>query len=124
MLEWNVWRAMTMIDGGLIKENMKFDDFGKPLSTAQGNLSDIVCDYEDFDVIVEVTTATGRESFCLFVAPKINPTCVAYFYVLCKHPLDIYGGKSVIVPMDLRVFEKMLDDSIVHLLAGDGGKGP
>ena len=55
MLEWNVWRSMTMLDGGNIKANLKFDDFGKPMSTAQGNVADIVCDYGDFDVIVEVT---------------------------------------------------------------------
>lgn len=26
MLEWNVWRAMTMLDGGNIVANTKFDD--------------------------------------------------------------------------------------------------
>ena len=48
MLEWNVWRAMTMLDGGDISANLKFDDFGNPMSTAQGNMADIVCDYGDF----------------------------------------------------------------------------
>ena len=45
MLEWNTWRAMTMLDGGNIKANLKFDDFGNPMSTAQENMADIVCDY-------------------------------------------------------------------------------
>jgi len=49
MLEWNTWRAMTMLDGGSIKANLKFDDFGNPMSTAQGNIADIICDYGDFD---------------------------------------------------------------------------
>ncbi len=48
MLEWNTWRAMTMLDGGNIKANLKFDDFGNPMATAQGNMADIVCDYDDF----------------------------------------------------------------------------
>lgn len=39
---------MTMLDGGEMKANLHFDDFGKPLSTAQGNMADIVCDYGDF----------------------------------------------------------------------------
>lgn len=44
MLEWNTWRAMTMIDGGEITGNFKVDDAGQPMSTAQGNMPDIVCD--------------------------------------------------------------------------------
>ena len=134
MLEWNVWRAMTMIDGGQIKANLKFDDYGKPLSTAQGNVSDIVCDYDDFDLTVEVTTATGqkqyemegepvarhlgkhkksagKETFCLFVAPSINPATVSYFYMLQRTAIDFYGGESTIIPLDYSAFEKMLDDA-------------
>ena len=48
MLEWNTWRAMTMLDGGNIHANLKFDDNGQPMSTASGNTADIVCDYGDF----------------------------------------------------------------------------
>ena len=29
-LEWNTWRAMTMLDGGTIKGNFKVDDSGRP----------------------------------------------------------------------------------------------
>lgn len=57
MLEWNTWRAMTMLDGGTIKANLKFDDNGVPMSTAQGNMADIFCDYEEYGLTVEVTTA-------------------------------------------------------------------
>lgn len=60
MLEWNTWRAMTMLDGGEIKANLKFDDFGNPMSTAQGNMADIVCDYGDFGLTVEVTMQSGQ----------------------------------------------------------------
>ena len=60
MLEWNTWRAMTMLDGGDIKANLNFDDFGKPLSTAAGNMADIVCDYGDFLVRVAVTMASPK----------------------------------------------------------------
>lgn len=134
MLEWNIWRAMTMLDGGDIKANLNFDDFGKPLSTAQGNMADIVCDYGDFFVTVEVTMAsgqkqyemesepvsrhlgkmkksTGKPCYCLFVAPTINEACVAHFYVLHNLNIAYYGGKSVIVPLPMDVFQKMLEDS-------------
>ncbi len=134
ILEWNVWRGMTMLDGGNIKANLKFDDFGNPMSTAQGNMADIVCDYETFGLTVEVTMAsgqkqyemegesvsrhlakfkkeTGKEAYCLFIAPTINEACIAHFYGLHNLNISYYGGKSVIVPLPLNVFKKMLEDS-------------
>ena len=134
MLEWNTWRAMTMIDGGNIKANLNFDDFGKPLSTAAGNMADIVCDYGDFLVTVEVTMSSGQRQFemegesvnrhlgklkvksekpcyCLFVAPTINEASISFFYMLHKTNLAMYGGKSTIVPLELKLFQKMLEDS-------------
>jgi hypothetical protein len=134
MLEWNTWRAMTMLDGGEIKANLKFDDFGNPMSTAQGNMADIVCDYGDFGLTVEVTLQSGKKqyetegepvlrhlgkfksesgkpSYCLFIAPKINTSVIAYFYSLHKINLIEYGGKSTIIPLPLSVFTKMVQDS-------------
>ena len=134
MLEWNTWRAMTMLDGGDIKANLKFDDFGNPMSTAQGNMADIVCDYGTFGLTVEVTLQNGKKqyetegepvlrhlgkfkieigkpSYCLFIAPKINTSVVAYFYSLHKINLIEYGGKSTIIPLPLSVFTKMVQDS-------------
>lgn len=134
MLEWNTWRAMTMLDGGDIKANLNFDDFGKPLSTAAGNMADIVCDYGDFLVTVEVTMASGQKQFemegepvsrhlgklkkasgkpcyCLFIAPTINDASISFFYMLHKTNLAIYGGKSTVVPLPLKLFQKMVEDS-------------
>lgn len=134
MLEWNTWRAMTMLDGGNIKANLKFDDFGNPMSTAQGNMADIVCDYGDFGLTVEVTMQggqrqyetesepvtrhlakvkkeTNKPAYCLFIAPKINDACIAHFYALHKMNISYYGGTSTIVPLPLSVFVKMLGDS-------------
>jgi hypothetical protein len=134
MLEWNTWRAMTMLDGGNIKANLKFDDFGNPMSTAQGNMADIVCDYETFGLTVEVTMQSGQRqyetegepvarhlanvkretnkpAYSLFVAPKINEACIAHFYALHKMNISYYGGTSTIVPLPLNVFLKMVEDS-------------
>lgn len=134
MLEWNTWRAMTMLDGGVIKANLNFDDYGKPLSTAAGNMADIVCDYGDYIVCVEVTmstgqrqyetegepvtrhlgklkTSTGKPCYCLFVAPTINDACISHFYTLHHLNLAMYGGKSTIIPLPLNVFQKMVEDS-------------
>lgn len=134
MLEWNTWRAMTMLDGGKIKANLKFDDFGNPMSTAQGNMADIVCDYGDFGLTVEVTMQGGQRqyetegepvsrhlakykretekpAYCLFIAPNINDACKAHFYLLHKQNITFYGGTSTIVPLPLSVFIKMVQDS-------------
>ena len=134
MFEWNTWRAMTMLDGGEIVPNIKFDDEGNPMSTAMGNMADIVCDYGDFILTVEVTMQqgakqyenegepvarhlakhkkdTGKDGYCLFIAPTINEACISYFYMLHLTNIKFYGGKSVIVPMELSTFEKMLEDS-------------
>ncbi len=134
MLEWNTWRAMTMLDGGNIHANLNFDDYGKPLSTAAGNMADIVCDYGEYFVCVEVTLAsgqrqyemegepvtrhlgklkilTGKPCYCLFVAPTINDASISHFYTLHHLNLSMYGGVSTIVPLPLNIFQKMIEDS-------------
>lgn len=134
MMEWNTWRAMTMLDGGRIIANLKLDDKGQPMSTAQGNIADIICDYGDFEVAVEVTLQsgqrqyemegepvsrhlaklkkeTGKEAYCLFIAPKINESCIAYFYALHTMNIAFYGGQSVIVPLELDIFINMVEQS-------------
>lgn len=134
MLEWNVWRAMTMLDGGDIKANLKLDDKGQPMSTAQGNMADIICDYGDFGLAVEVTMQSGhkqyemegetvsrhlaklkkemeKDAYCLFIAPKINESCIAYFYALHTMNIAYYGGQSVIVPLELDTFMNMVEQS-------------
>lgn len=134
MLEWNTWRSMVMLDGGNIRANLKLDDYGQPMSVAQGNVADIICDYGDFFLTVEVTMQsghrqfeiegesvarhlaklkkeTGKEAYCLFIAPKINPSCIAYFYSLHKINIAFYGGFSVIVPVELDIFINMLEQS-------------
>lgn len=134
MFEWNTWRAMTMLDGGDIKANLNFDDYGNPLSTASGNMADIICDYGDFNVCVEVTLSSGQRQYetegepvsrhlgqlkkstnkpcyCLFIAPSITDACVTHFYTLHHLNLVSYGGYSTIIPLPLNIFKKMIEDS-------------
>lgn len=134
MLEYNTWRAMTMLDGGEIKGNFKFDDAGQPLSTAAGNMADIECDYGDFVLTVEVTMQrgsrqyesegepvarhfgqikkrTGKETYCLFIAPTVNKACLAHFFALNKMEIAYYGGRTKIIPLDLEQFMKLVDNS-------------
>lgn len=134
MLEYNTWRAMTMLDGGDIKGNFNFDDMGQPLSTAAGNMPDIECDYDDFSMSVEVTMQSGqrqyesegepvarhygqlkkrsgKDTYCLFIAPKLNPATLAHFYGLNHLSIALYGGKSKIIPLELDQFMQLVDNS-------------
>lgn len=134
MLEWNTWRAMTMIDGGDIRPNLIFDDYGNPLSTALGNRPDIICDYGSFMLNVEVTLQSGFRQFesenesvlrhlgktkrdtqkpcyALFVAPRINESSIAHFYGFYRIPIEFYGGECTVVPLPLSHFRKMLERS-------------
>ncbi len=135
MLEYNTWRAMTMLNGGDIKGNFKFDDEGMPLSTASGNMPDIVCDYGSFALSVEVTMQSGqrqyesegepvarhygqlkkscgKETYCMFIAPTINPATLAHFYGLNKISIKAYGGTSKIIPIELALFIKLVENSM------------
>ena len=134
MLEYNTWRAMTMLDGGNIKGNFKFDDVGLPLSTASGNMPDIECDYDDFVLSVEVTMQqgqrqyesegepvarhfgqvkkrTGKDTYCLFIAPTINKASLAHFFALNKIGISYYGGKTKIIPLELDQFMRLVENS-------------
>jgi len=104
------------------------------MNTAQGNMADIICDYGDFLLTVEVTMQkgqrqyetesepvvrhlaitkreTGKPAYCLFIAPEINDACIAHFFMLHKVNVNYYGGQSTIVPLPLNIFQKMLTDS-------------
>lgn len=54
---------------------------------------------------------SGKDAYCLFIAPTINEACIAHFFMLHKMNINFYGGKSVIVPIDIKTFKKMLTDS-------------
>lgn len=137
MFEYNTWRAMTMLNGGSIKGNFNFDDAGQPLSTAAGNMPDIECHYDDFSLSVEVTLQagqrqyesegepvarhygqlkkrTGKDTYCLFIAPTINPATLAHFYGLNHLSIALYGGKSKIIPLELDQFMQLIENSYTY----------
>lgn len=138
-LEWNTWRAMTMLNGGTIQGNFKIDDTGKPVSTAQGNMPDIECDYGDFALSVEVTLQRGqrqyesegepvtrhyaqlreksrKDTYCLFIAKTVNKATWAHFFGLNQiRNIAAYGGKPKIIPLDLDSFMRLVENSYNHI---------
>jgi hypothetical protein len=132
-LEWNTWRAMTMLNYAKeVKGNFILDLDGVPLNTAPGNRPDIEIVYENFNLIIEVTMSSGntqyrmenesvprhfgkikqesnKETYCLFIAPKISDGALAHFFNLNRINTRFYGGKTKIIPLSLDMFIKFIE---------------
>ena len=123
--EWNIWRAMTMINHGNVKGNFIVDDMGNPTSTASGGKSDIIGDYGSFKIGVEATLSTGSKqyemegepvnrhigqlqkngpAFGIFIADKLHDSVINYFYTTVLINSSIYNGKVNIIPMNTKTF--------------------
>lgn len=125
MFEWNVWRAMAMINHGDVQGNFIVDDSGMPVSTASGGQSDIVGDYGDFKIGIEVTLSSGKKqyemegepvsrhigemqkekpSFGIFIAETLNESVIHHFFTLSHQNSKIYNGIVDIIPMNTETF--------------------
>lgn len=130
-LEWNVWRAMVMLNYAVRTEgNFVMDLDGMPVNTAPGKVPDIEVDYGDFGVIVEVTMSSGQRQYemegepvarhfgrarevkenmyCLFIAPSISDGTLTHYFSLNRINNKYYGGKTRIVPISLAQFLSFL----------------
>lgn len=127
-LEWNVWRAFVMLNyAKRIEGNFIMDIDGMPLNTAPGNKPDIEVEFDDFGIIGEVTLSSGatqfkmegdsvprhygdfkerinKDSYCLFIAPRIDEGSKAFFFNLNKGFTKRYGGATKIIPLSLDKF--------------------
>ena len=131
--EWNVWRAMTMINHGHVTGNFLVDDMGNPISTAGGGQSDIVGNYGDFKIGVEVTLSTGMKqydmegepvvrhigelqkqgpAFGIFIADKLNDSVINHFYTTTLVNSKIYNGKVDIIPMNTSTFIDFFEKAV------------
>lgn len=127
-LEWNVWRAMVMLNyAKSVDGNFIMDIDGMPLNYAPGMKPDIEVEYDEFGLIVEVTMssgntqykmesepvprhfgrakeALGKEMYCIFIAPKISEGTLAHYFNLNKMNTRLYGGKTKIIPLTIEQF--------------------
>ena len=137
-LEWNTWRAMTVLNDALqVTGNFRTDTDGNPIGTAAGRQPDILVEYSDFWLAVEVTLTSGakqyeaesesitrhvgqlqanliaegdvRPIFGLFIAPKVNETVVNYLLVNSRMNSRAYKGPVKIVPLELERFKSLVD---------------
>lgn len=124
--------ALNIInDAKLIKPNTIVGDDNEPTFTAPGGVPDIECYYDKFNAVCEVTMLTGRDqwynegqpvmrhlrafeekdtsknSYCLFVAPKMHTDSINTFWTSVKYE---YEGKSQrIVPLTINQLVEVLE---------------
>ena len=135
-LEWIVWRAFLAINSfkNEIKNSrgFKVDNNFLPTHHAAGGKEDLIFEFNDFVLLVEVTYKTGhvqfedetgqvyrhtinvmkkfkeKEVYCLFLAPKINTNLVKGFmdYFMDNENEEFHGK---IVPMEINKFTTIFD---------------
>ena len=54
---------------------------------------------------------TGKDAYCLFIAPTINKASLAHFFALNKIGISYYGGKTKIIPLELDQFMRLVENS-------------
>ncbi len=130
--EYIIFKALKILNDELIlKPNCILDDEGKPIGFAPGNKPDIEGLYKSFNAIIEVTLDisrnqvyresmpvmrhlrdfeiknNGRESYCIFIAPRIHEDTNNYFWFSIKSGYD--GKKQKIISLDLPNFLLILE---------------
>jgi hypothetical protein len=135
-LEWIVWRAFLAINSfkNEIKNSrgFKVDNNFLPTHHAAGGKEDLIFEFNDFVLLVEVTYTTGprqfqseteqvyrhtinlmkkfnnKEVYCLFLAPQINANLAKGFkeYFMDNKNHEFHGN---IVPMEINKFTKIFD---------------
>lgn len=132
-LEWNVWRALVMLNyAKMIQNNFILDLDGMPLNYAPGKKPDIELDYGDFGVIVEVTLSTGQKQYemegepvarhfgrakeelhdnlyCIFIANQVSDGTLSHYFNLNKMNTKYYGGKTKIIPLTIDSFVTFIE---------------
>ena len=58
---------------------------------------------------------SGKETFCLFIAPTISKATWAHFFGLNQiKNIAAYGGTPKIVPLELDTFMKLVENSYTY----------
>ncbi len=137
-LEWIVWRAFLSINNLSNKpyESRKFplDSELKPTSHAPGRGPDLLMEFDEFNLVVEVTWTTSsrqvadesepvirhvasiakdseKPTYCLFLAPEINLNTLNSYQVADTYYFD--ENTSVIaniIPLSLEEFIKFFEE--------------
>lgn len=143
MYEWNTWRSMVLINDALnVQGNYVADADGNPVSTASGGKPDILVEYKNFWLAVEVTLQSGmkqyetegepilrhvghlqrsrielndtRPVYGLFIAEKINEEVISHLFSVANRNSQVYKGKVRILPVDRKSFVNLTESALKH----------
>lgn len=136
-LEWNTWRVFLAIDTLTNKpyeaRNFKLDDELQPISHAPGNRADMVFEYNNFILVIEVTLNVGsnqynteaepvprhvarvqannsKDVYGLFIAPKIDKNTVLTFFNNRKYWVEEIKKiiELTIIPLSVNQVKQLL----------------
>ncbi len=142
--EWNTWRSFVVMgDYKRIYPNFEMDVDGYPSNTAAGNKPDLLIEYEEFWLMVEVTLMSGHKQFeaefepitrhlgkvqkdlresddnrpiyGIFISPKINETIYPFLRVYSLVDTKIFGGRVSIMPLSLNQFIGLIKNNKSNL---------
>lgn len=132
-LEYYTTLSLMALDDALeITPNYSVGDDNLPLFTASGNIPDIECKYNSFNMICEVTLLRGRDqwynegqpvmrhlrefedrdsnkssdNYCLFIAPVIHRDTLNTFWMSVK--LGYEGRIQKIIPLTIEQYANIL----------------
>jgi hypothetical protein len=140
--EYNFFRAFSFIGFAVdLIPSMKFDEDTNPINTTP-NAPDLIVEYENFILVVEVTLTTGqkqyesegnpvfrhvgkcqkisekKEVFGIFIPEKMDETIPVTFLTTAVVKTHIYNGRVRILPMTreqfLKLFKKIYEENLNH----------
>ena len=138
LYEWNTWRAFEILNDNIeATPNLRFDLDNNPVSTAPGKRPDMVIEFSDFWLVVEVTLTAGykqyeaegesiirhvgqfqservsqgdiRPIYGVFIAEKINDEIIHFLRMQSTFKTDRFSGSVKIFPLARKDFVNYVD---------------
>ena len=140
-LEFNTFKTfLTLNDAISVQANYPMGDDGEPISVAPGGATDLICEYKDFVLSVEVTMSRGntqwvmegqpvqrhlrtieaeysKPAYALFLAPKLHADTVETFWIANIHGYQ--GTQQRIVPLEMATWSEYLTRKKNDLTSGN-----
>lgn len=127
--QYSALSLMALDDAKEIHPNYTLGDDNLPTFTARGNVPDIECYYETFNMICEVTllksrdqwfnegqpvmrhfrdfeNRSGKDNYCLFIAPILHRDTANTFWMSVKYEYE--GSKQKIIPFTISQYNCIL----------------
>lgn len=139
-LEFNTFKAFLSLNDAIsVTANYPAGDDGEPISTAPGGATDLICEYRNFVLSVEVTLSRGnlqwvmegqpvqrhlrsieddysKPAYAFFLAPRLHNDTVETFWIANVHGYQ--GGQQRIAALEIPFWCEYLKAKNAHLING------